>query len=309
MIVVFGSINLDLVARVERLPHEGETMAGTAFAALPGGKGANQALAARRAGAAVAMAGGVGVDAFAATALRELVASGVDLQWVRRVEAPTGVALIHVDSAGRNAITIVAGANATADPTAIPDAALQVGTTLLLQLEVPMEAVVAIASRAKHGGARVILNAAPAADLPANLLATLDVLIVNELEAEAIAAMHAMPAEPEDFAAAFHRRYSCAVVVTLGAKGAIAAVDDQLLTVGAPKMDVVDTTGAGDALVGALAAALDRGVDWTQAIAEGIAAGSLACTVAGAQAALPDRAGIAALTASVGQGACRRSLR
>jgi ribokinase len=309
MIVVFGSINLDLVARVERLPHEGETMAGTAFAALPGGKGANQALAARRAGAAVAMAGAVGADGFAATALRELVASGVDLQWVRHVEAPTGVALIHVDSAGRNAITIVAGANAAADPTGIPDAALRAGTTLVLQFEVPMQAVIAIASRAKQTGSRVILNAAPAGKLSPELLAALDVLIVNELEAAAIAAMHAMPPKPEDFAAAFHRRYSCAVVVTLGAKGAIAAVDDELLTVEAPKVEVVDTTGAGDALVGALAAALDRGVDWTRAIAEAIAAGSLACTVAGAQAALPDRAGIAALATSVCAGVRRRSLR
>jgi len=308
MIVVFGSINLDLVARVARLPQEGETMAGTSFAALPGGKGANQALAARRAGSQVAMAGAVGTDAFAATAMRELVAAGVDVQWVRRVDAHTGVALIHVDSAGRNAITIVAGANAAADPAVVSDNRLGAGTTVVLQLEVPMEAVASIAARAKRRGARVLLNAAPAQSLSVDLLATLDVLLVNELEAASIASMHAMPAEPEDFAAAFHRRYACAVFVTLGAAGAVAAVDRELLTVAAPQVEVVDTTGAGDALVGALAAALDREEDWIQALAEGIAAGSLACTVAGAQAALPDHAAIAPLAASVRSGVRRRSL-
>ena len=162
MIVVFGSVNLDLVARVERLPREGETIAGTSFAALPGGKGANQALAARRAGASVSMAGAVGVDGFADTALRELVAAGVDLHAMRRVSMPTGVALIHVDAAGRNAITVIAGANAQAAPDDITDAALGPGTTLVLQLEVPLEAVATIAIRARQQGARVILNAAPA---------------------------------------------------------------------------------------------------------------------------------------------------
>ena len=309
MIVVFGSINLDLVARVARLPQEGETIAGTSFAAVPGGKGANQALAARRAGADVAMAGAVGADGFAATALRDLVASAVDLEWVRRVEAPTGVALIHVDSAGRNAITIVAGANAAADPAVIPDAALTTGTTLVLQLEIPIAAVIAIAARGKERGARVILNAAPAAELPTKLLAALDVLIVNEVEAAAIAAMCSMPTVPEAFAASFHRRYACAVVVTLGAAGAIVASESALLCAEAPKVKVVDTTGAGDALVGALVAALDRGADWTQAMAEGIAAGSLACTVAGAQAALPGRDSIDALAISVKSGVRRRSLR
>lgn len=309
MIVVFGSVNLDLVARVARLPREGETIAGTSFATLPGGKGANQALAARRAGATVAMAGAVGVDGFAATALRELAAAGVDLQRVQRVEAPTGVALIHVDGAGRNAITIVAGANAGADPSAVPEADLGPGTTLVLQLEVPLAAVTTIASRAKRSGARVILNAAPARALPAELLATVDVLIVNEGEAAAIAAANGMPATPEGFAAATHRHSGCAVVVTLGAAGAIAAVENVLLSVEAPTVRVVDTVGAGDALVGALAAAVDRGADWTEAMAEGVAAGSLACTVEGAQAALPDRTAIAELATTVLTGAHRCPLR
>jgi len=308
MIVVFGSVNLDLVARVDRLPREGETIAGTSFAALPGGKGANQALAARRAGATVAMAGAVGADGFAPAALRNLVAAGVNLEAMRRVDVPTGVALIHVDAAGRNAITVIAGANSHADPEDVTDATLRPGTTLVLQLEVPLEAVTAIAVRAKRRGIRVILNAAPAHPLSRDLIAALDVLIVNEHEAAAIAASGALPQAPADFAVTFHRRHACAVVVTLGAGGAIAAVDGGLLAVEAPKVRVIDTVGAGDALVGALAAALDRGAEWTRAIAEGVAAGTLACTVEGAQAAMPDRAAIETLAATFRVGVRPRSL-
>lgn len=299
MIVVFGSLNVDLVARVARLPQPGETISGMAFAALAGGKGANQALAARRAGASVAMAGAVGTDAFAATALAGLVAAGVDVGWVRRSVEPTGVALIHVDAAGQNAITIVAGANATVNAAAIPDAVLGPGTTLVLQLETPIDAVCAIASRTKRHGARVILNAAPARALPATLLANLDVLIVNAIEALAVGEALGVPSSPEDFAAALHRRYGCAVIVTLGPRGVIAAVDGGLLSVGAPEVEVVDTTGAGDAFVGVLAAALDRDAAWRDAIAEGVAAGSLACTAPGAQPALPAATAIRNLAAPV----------
>ena len=179
MIVVFGSINLDLVARTERLPQPGETIAGHSFAVLPGGKGANQAIAARRAGADVAMAGAVGTDLFAATALSGLTVSGVDVAWVRRDATPTGVALIHVEASGQNAITVIPGANAHVLAATVPAAALGPGTTVVLQLEVPLDAVHDIASRARQRGARVILNAAPARALPAALLAVLDVLVVN----------------------------------------------------------------------------------------------------------------------------------
>ena len=290
MIIVFGSINLDLVARVARLPQPGETITGSAFAALPGGKGANQALAARRAGAEVAMAGAVGNDPFAADALSGLVAAGVDLAWVGRVALPTGVALIHVDASGQNAITVVAGANAEARAATVPDAALVPGTTLLMQLEVPMGAVCDLATRAKRGGARVILNAAPATELPDGLIASLDVLIVNTLEAAALAAALGLSSAPEAFVAAMHARRRVSTLVTLGARGALAAADGTLFTIAAPAVDVVDTTGAGDAFVGALAAALDRGTSWGAAITQATAAGSLACTVRGAQTALPERA-------------------
>jgi len=299
MIVVFGSINLDVVARVARLPRAGETVAGDALAVLPGGKGANQALAARRAGAAVAMAGAAGNDVFAAMALGELAAAGVDLAAVARVDAPTGMALIHVDAQGENSITVIPGANARADATAIPDAMLGPGSTLLLQLEVPIAAVAAVATRARRCGARVVLNAAPAHELPPALLGALHVLIVNELEAAALGRTLGTATGPEGFATAIHRRHHCATIVTLGAGGALAAADGDLLRVPAPSIGVLDTTGAGDAFTGALAAALDRGAAWPRALAEGVAAGSLACLAAGAQPALPSAAAIDELARAV----------
>ena len=299
MIVVFGSINLDLVARVSRLPHPGETLAGESFAAHPGGKGANQALAARRAGAHVALVGAVGNDDFAPPALCGLTEAAVDLTRVRRVNAATGVGMIHVDARGENSITIVAGANEHADASAVPDSLLVPGTTVLLQLEVPLRATLALATRAHASGARVILNAAPWRPLPLAVFSSLDVLVANEIEAAAIAVALHMPSEPHALAGALFRRFGCATVVTLGAQGALAVADGTLHRAPAPVVDVVDTTGAGDAFTGVLAAALDRGLPWGRALAAGIAAGSLACTAAGAQTALPAATAIDALAVTV----------
>lgn len=293
MIIVFGSINLDLVARVPRMPQPGETLSGSTFAMFPGGKGANQALAARRAGARVAMYGAVGRDAFAEPALASLTAAGVVQDGVARVDAPTGVALIHVDAKGENAITVVAGANGHAAAAGVPTAELCATATLLMQLEVPLAEVRALAATAT--AARVVLNAAPAQPLPAALLDLLDVLIVNEHEAAAIGTALALPATAAGFAVALQQRHGCATVVTLGAAGALAATGDGFYRVAAPPTEVVDTTGAGDAFCGALAAALDRGSAWPRALAEAIAAGSLACRRAGAQPALPVQDAIAAL--------------
>jgi ribokinase len=300
MIVVFGSINVDLTARVERFPQPGETIAGLSFAVVAGGKGANQALAARRAGARVAMVGAVGSDAFVATALSGLTEGGVDLGGVRQTDGPTGIAVIVVDARGQNSIVVVPGANGSVAPVDLDDRALRRGTTLVLQLEIPLDAVADVAKRARARGARVVLNAAPATALPATLLSAVDVLIVNEHEAEALAAACSVPSASEPFATAMRQRFGCNVVVTLGARGALAAVEHgQLLFAAAPPVDVVDTTGAGDALVGALAAALDRGASWRRALAEGVAAGSLACGASGAQAALPRAETIARLAAEV----------
>lgn len=299
MILVFGSINLDLVARVHRLPRPGETVVGDSFAASPGGKGANQALAAHRAGAAVALAGAVGDDPFAAQALAGLAQAGIDLRAVRTVAAPTGIALIEVDATGQNCITIVAGANARADPDAVTAAQLAPVTTLLLQLEVPLEAIVSLVTRARAAGARIILNAAPARALPMQLLSALDVLVVNEIEAATLAGALNLHAMPEAFAPTVLRRFGCATVVTLGAQGALAATEGRIVRLAAPSVPVVDTTGAGDAFTGALAAAIDRGLLWPRALAEGVAAGSLACAAAGAQTALPPAAAIHRLATKI----------
>ena len=299
MIVVVGSINLDLVARVARLPRAGETLAGMGFASCPGGKGANQALAARRAGASVALFGAVGNDAFAAPALELLRADGVDLAGVRSVATPTGVALIHVDDAGENTITVIAGANAAVAADFVPAAALGPAAIVVMPLEIPLSTVAAVAAHARGAGARVIVNAAPAAALPATTLASIDILVVNEHEAAAVAAPFNFPVHPADFCAAVHARFGAAVVVTLGARGAVATGADGPFALSAPKVDVVDTVGAGDALIGALAAALDRGAPLRDALRDGLAAGSLACTRAGAQPSLPWRADIARVAATI----------
>jgi ribokinase len=299
MIIVFGSINVDLVAQVENLPAPGETLAGTALAVLPGGKGANQALAARRAGAEVCMAGAVGRDAFAAIALANLETSGIDLTGVAAVDAATGVALIHVDRRGENAITVIAGANELARASQVPDNMLDVATTLLMQLEVPATEVAALVRRAHAHLTRVIVNASPAMALPDDLLRGIDVLVVNAPEAAALAASLGVAATPEEFARGVAGRHGNAVVVTLGGRGALACQGDERIHVDAPHVATLDTTGAGDALTGALAAALDRGAPLRMALAEGVAAGALACTGQGAQAALPDQRAIRALAITI----------
>jgi ribokinase len=287
MVVVFGSINLDLVARVARIPAPGETLAGSTFATLPGGKGANQALAARRAGANVALYGAVGRDAFASVALANLSAAGVHLEGVMAVDIGTGVALIHVDDQGENAITVVPGANALARAAQVPDERLGGGNTLLLQLEVPIKEVEALATRAHRTGARVVLNAAPAARLSTALLRSLDVLIVNEHEASFYARALGAPEDPMAFGTYAREQFGIAVVLTLGAQGAVTIVDDHEVRLDSPRVDVIDSTGAGDALAGALVAALDRGATLPRALADGVSAGAAACTHPGAQSPVP----------------------
>jgi len=287
MIVVFGSINLDLVARVPRFAQPGETLAAESFAVHPGGKGANQALAAARAGASVALVGAVGDDAFAAPALALLRAGGVDVARVRAVAGATGIALIDVTAAGENAIRIVAGANADVDAAAVDPAWLTPATTVVLQQEIPASANLALATRAQAADARIVLNAAPARDVDAALLDAIDILVVNEPEMRAVAAAMRLPAAPEAFAPAFVRQRGGAAVITLGARGVVAADAKGTYALPAPSVTVVDTTGAGDAFVGALAAALDRALGLQAALARGVAAGSLACRHAGAQPALP----------------------
>ena len=186
MIVVFGSINVDLIARVPRLPHEGETLRARSFLMAPGGKGANQAVGAARAGAEVHFFGCVGRDSLGEVALRLLRAEGIRVAGVRPCDASTGLALIHVDDAGQNCITIVGGANTEASAKDVPDSLLGAGSTVVMQLELPLDEVAALAERAHRRGALVVLNAAPAIRLPARLLEVVDVLVVNEGEARTL---------------------------------------------------------------------------------------------------------------------------
>ena len=295
MITVFGSINVDLVCKVRKAPQPGETVLGSDYELIPGGKGANQALAARRAGAAVRMVGAIGDDDIGKTALNELEPAGVDLSTVARRHGTTGVAIITVDESGENTIVVSPGANATADASRIPADGMSARDTLLLQLEVPPEQVFAAARRAKAGGARVILSVAPFAPLEAEVLGDIDMVIVNEHEAKDFAAFFGLPAgSAEDTAAALAKRLGRAVTVTLGPEGAVTAGDAGVVRVPALKVTPVDTTGAGDTFAGVLAASLDEGRPLKAAMAMAAVAGSLACTKHGAQPSFPTRAEIEA---------------
>ena len=293
MIVVLGSLNVDLVARVDRLPAAGETLRAQDFAMVPGGKGANQALAARRAGADVRLFGCVGRDALAPVALTLLERDGVDLAGVAAVDQPTGTALIAVDAKGENTIVVAMGANGAARATQVPDALLHPSATILLQLEIALPQVASLALRAGARGARVVLNAAPIAALDRPLLEAVDVLVVNRTEGEALA-WQTGAATVEDLCRAYARTPRT-LVVTLGAEGALYTAQGNVIARRAPVVDAIDAVGAGDAFTGALAAALDRGAPLDRAICEGLAAGALACTQRGAQAALPVHDAIRAL--------------
>lgn len=296
MITVFGSINYDLIGAVERLPQPGETVPGYDFAAAPGGKGANQALAAARAGGSVAMVGAVGRDDNAAPALALLKAGGLDLSRVRQVSAPTGVALILVDRAGENVIAVIPGANGTLS---IDDAAaidFAPGDVLLLQLEVPVAAIEPVARRARQAGAQVLLNFAPFRGEALGLLQHATHLIVNESECDLVAGQSDVAGDTIAVrAAALAERHMMKVVVTLGSAGVMAVAEGQDVHVPAIAVDAVDTVGAGDTFCGYLAAALADRLPLDEALRWAAAAGSLACTAQGAQPSIPLRQAVDAV--------------
>lgn len=302
MIVVFGSINLDLFTRVERLPGPGETVLGPRLDTAPGGKGANQALAGRRAGAPdVRLVARVGQDHFADPALSLLRRDGVDLGLVETCDEPTGCACIAIDAEGRNQIVAASGANRLARQDRLPDDWLGPATTLVLQMEVPAQQNWMLVRRAKAAGARVLLNVAPAAPVPEAVCSGIDILIVNEGEALAVIEALGMPVtDPQSAGAALAERSGTTVVVTLGADGSVAYTGDDVLRVPALKIDPVDTVAAGDAFVGALAAALDAGLTLRAALRRAAVAGSLACTRPGAQPSLPRESEIAARLPDLG---------
>ena len=292
-VAVVGSLNMDLVARAARIPQPGETIIGGEFRTVPGGKGANQAVAAARLGARVSMVGRVGRDAFAGPLLDGLAADGIDHTFViQDPHAATGVALIVVDDAGENSIVVASGANMRLSPTDADAAetAIAGADALLLQLESPLETVTRAAELARAHGVTVILNPAPARSLPVELLALVDVLIPNESETALLTGMPVGDqAEAEAAAGALRHMGVGTVILTLGERGALLAREAE--TVMCPAFDVtpVDTTAAGDAFMGGFAVALAEGRTLSEAARWGNGAGALATTRLGAQPSLPTR--------------------
>lgn len=290
-VVVLGSLNMDLVVTLSRLPRIGETVIGDRLQRFPGGKGANQAVAAARLGAEVAMVGRVGKDSFGDELLANLTSDGVDIESVARdPDEPTGAALILVEKGGENLIAVARGAGRLVGDADVARAtgSLNERDVLLLQLEIPLAAVAAAARRAKAAGARVILNAAPVARLEASLLSQLEVLVVNEIEAEPLLGRPATdPGQAEQAAHAAVTLGARSAVVTLGAAGAVLAHGKEIHRMKPQRVQAVDATGAGDAFVGGLAAALAAGAALVEAAELAGAAGAAAVTKPGAQASLP----------------------
>jgi ribokinase len=283
MIVVFGSINLDLIFPVPHIPGPGETVLGPSIRIEPGGKGANQAVASARDGAAVVMAGAIGKDRLAASALTLLREARVDLTRLSEADTSTGCATICVDPAGNNAIAVGSGANRFAHQSQIEDGLLGPGTTVVLQMEVPADETAALIRRARAKGARIILNLAPAAPLSEDVLRQLDALVVNETEGAWLAAHLGCG----DGVAGMRDRLGVDVVRTMGGAGVEVATAEGVKAVPARAITPVDTTAAGDCFVGVMAAALDRGATLTAALDRATAAAALCCTRPGSQGSIP----------------------
>ncbi|KPF59399.1 ribokinase [Rhizobium sp. AAP116] len=297
MITVFGSINMDLVATTPRLPKPGETVAGTGFATAAGGKGANQALAARRAGAEVRMVGAVGRDEFAGPALDLLDKAGANLSAVARVDGPTGTALILVGGDGENMIAVVPAANGTVSAAQAESAVegMQDGDILMVQQEVPAGSVEAALKSAKARGVRTVLNIAPLIPETEDLAALADIVIANETEFERLVGRENLTGEErEQILLDMHGKTGQILIVTLGADGVIAAEGGTLHRTKGLKIVPVDTVGAGDTFCGYLAASLDAGLAFGDALRRAAVAGSLACLKAGAQPSIPVAADVTA---------------
>lgn len=297
-LVVVGSANADLVVAVERRPGAGETVLGSDLAVHPGGKGANQAVAAARLGARTALLARVGDDAHGRLLLRAQRAAGVDTAGVLVGGAPTGVALITVDPSGDNSIVVAPGANArlTAADVRAARGLLAAARVVSVQLEIPRETVVEVA-RAVRPGTLLVLNASPPAALPAEVLAACAVLVVNEHEARTLLAGDpaAGATAPGEWARALLARGPAAVVVTLGAAGALVADGRGVVTVPSSRVPAVDTTGAGDAFTGALCLRLAAGAGLEEAARFAVRVAAVAVTRRGAQESYPAAAEVDAV--------------
>ena len=289
MIIVFGSLNIDMVMQLENLPRPGETVLCPRYLMIPGGKGANQAVAAAKAGASVKLFGVVGDDEFGRIILDSLKKSSVDLVGVSlSKESSTGCAAVCVDLQGENMIIVASGANLDAREAEIPDFLLGKETTLLLQMETVVDENWKLIRRAKKFGARVILNLAPAQGIPRDVLENLDVLVMNQNEANFLALyLECEIISPAVVAKRIAANFGMTCIVTLGKQGAMACTPEGTWEIKAMEIEAVDTTAAGDAFVAILAASLDSGVDLQQALRRASVASGLACLNKGAQTSLP----------------------
>ena len=287
-ILVVGSLNADLVVRAPRVPQPGETISGEDLQVIPGGKGANQAVAAARLGVHVSMLGRVGRDNFGDFLLDNLQSNHVNAQLVQRDEASTGTATILVDGNGQNSIVLSPGANGKVSVADVEHASFPAGGLLLLQLEIPIPTVLRAAQRAREHGLRVLLNPAPARPLPDELVTLADFLLPNETELSLLTGMDVDDIPSAEAAAhILLGRGAKTVIVTLGSKGAL-IVDKKAMThVDTFRVDVVDTTAAGDAFIGGFAYALLEDKSLKEAVRYGCACGALATTKFGAQPSLP----------------------
>jgi ribokinase len=289
-VVCVGSLNMDIAAYSTTLPRPGETVFGSALASSPGGKGLNQAVAARRLGAEVAFVGNLGRDASGDAVAAFLESEGIDMSGIQRLDGvQSGAAVILVDAASQNAIVVIPGANMAWPPGALDRMRFARGDIVMAQFEIPDAIIIAAFERARAVGARAILNAAPARPMPERLLALVDILVVNEVE---LAAACGGPIDTADIAAVTHAALAhsgprLAVVATLGASGAVVAAGGKITRIAGLPVQAIDAAGAGDCFIGALAAALACGDTIESAAVFANRAASISVTRRGTAVAMP----------------------
>ncbi len=280
MILVFGSINADFFLNVKSLPRPGETVLCPSYTFYPGGKGANQAVAAARLGAEVMFAGSVGKDPYGGQVLKSLRDVGINLNRVNSRGTTTGTAFVVVAEDGENQIVVASGANLETCSNQIKDSDLSLCTHIVLQLEVPIKEIEDIIFRAKAAGCKIILNYAPANVIQPTAIECCDYLIMNEIEANSL---FGQKKEVEEYAIKFSKRFDAECIITLGPKGSLLATREGLYKIDALEVEAIDTVGAGDMFVGAFSAGLFKGECTTSSLQRATAASGLTCKFNGAQ--------------------------